>query len=433
MRSISLAVVALSMPVLCMFGESVQASDWPQWRGPNRDGVSLETGLLKTWPKDGPKLIWTFEATGTGYSSFSVVGNTLYTLGAVDEANGDKEFVLAIDTSAGKERWRQQIGTYYKNGWGGGPRSTPTIDGDQLYALGANGDLACLSCADGKKIWSKSLVKDFKGGLPGWGYSESPLIDGDRLICTPGGQSGAMVALDKKSGAVIWRSTDFTDGAQYVSIIVCEVGGIRQYVTATSGGVYGIRAKDGKKLWSEKVAVNGTATIPTPIFYKNHVFMSSGYSAGCALIKLTPNADGIKAAKVYANNSITNHHGGVIRVGDYIYGHTDTGPDAGKWVCLEFMKTGSEDGPEPVSNFRFDKGSAIYADGSLYLLGESNGEVAKVTPTTDKWKEDGRLTIPKTDKTRSSSGGVWSHPVVANGKLFLRDQNYLFCYDIKGN
>lgn len=433
MRSISLAPVALSMTVLGWFGGIVQASDWPQWRGPNRDGISLETGLLKTWPKDGPKLLWTFEECGAGYSSYSVVGDTLYTLGGVDEGNGNRELVLAIDTSTGKERWRQQIGTYFKSGWGGGPRSTPTVDGDQLYALGGNGDLACLSCADGKKIWSKNLVKDFDGGIPYWGYSESPLIDGDKLVVTPGGSKGAMVALNKKTGDVIWRSADFTDGAQYVSMVVSEVGGVQQYVTATAGGVYGIRAKDGKKLWSEKAAVNGTATIPTPIVYKNHAFMTSNYGAGCALIKLTPNGDGIKSAKVYGNNSISNHHGGVIRVGENIFGHTDSGPDAGKWVCLEFTKTGSEDGPEPVSNFKFNKGSATYAEGSLYLFGESKGEVAKVTPSTGIWKEEGRFTIPKSDPTRSKAGGVWSHPVIANGKLFLRDQNYLFCYDIKGN
>lgn len=244
-----------------------------------------------------------------------------------------------------------------------------------------------------------------------------------------------MAALNKKTGDVVWRSADFTDAAQYVSIVPAEVGGVRQYITATKGGVYGVRAKDGQKLWGQKVAVNQVATIPTPIFYKDHVFMTSGYNAGCALIKLTPDGDGTKAEVVYANKAISNHHGGVIRIGEYVYGHTDTGHRG--WVCLEFLNKGGPDGPEPVSKFSFDKGSAVYADGSLYCLSEvaaqsKPGQVLKVAPSPTSWKEEGRFTLPKWDEKRSKSGGVWTHPVVAHGRLFVRDQNYLFCYDVKG-
>lgn len=435
MSSLQLVTLALSIAAPAPKGAADHGLDWPKWRGPNRDGVSLETGLLKTWPKDGPKLAWEFDQAGLGYSGFSVVGDTLYTMGAQDEANGNKEFVIAIDISTGKEKWRTDTGTWFVTGnWGGGPRCTPTVDGDQLYVEGANGDLACLNRADGKVVWSKNLVKDFKGKRGGWGYAESVLIDGDHLICTPGGPDGAMACLDKKTGEPVWRSTDFTDASEYVSIIAADVGGVRQYITATKGGIYGIRAKDGKKLWGEKVAVNGVATIPTPIFYQDHVFYSSGYNAGCALLKLTPDGDGIKATKVYANKAIANHHGGVIRVGEYVYGHTDS--NGGKWVCLPFLKADRPDGPEPVSTWKFDKGSAVYADGSLYCLAEATGGktgvVAKVTPSTDQWKEDGRFTLPKKDDRRASSGGVWTHPVVSHGKLFIRDQNYLFCYDIGG-
>ncbi|HKB01991.1 MAG TPA: PQQ-binding-like beta-propeller repeat protein [Gemmataceae bacterium] len=427
MSSVALAVFALSVTA------TPSDANWPQWRGPNRDGISRETGLLKTWPKDGPKLLWTFEKTGLGYSGFSVVDDTLYTMGATNGQNGNEEFVLALDAGTGKEKWRTPIGTYFqKEPWGGGPRGTPTVDGDRVYALGANGDLVCLDRATGKAVWAKNLVTDFKGEVPEWGYAESVLIDGDRLICTPGGSAGAMAALNKETGGVVWRSADFTDQPQYVSVIAADVGGVRQYVTATKAGVYGIRAKDGQKLWGHKVAVNGVATIPTPIFYKDHVFMTSGYSAGCALIKLTPDGDGTKAAVVYESKAITNHHGGVIRVDEYVYGHSDRGG----WVCLPFLKADNRDGPEPVSSWRFDKGSAVYADGSLYCLAESTGgqpgTVAKVTPSPDQWKEEGRFTLPKKDERRSPSGGVWAHPVVSHGKLFLRDQNYLFCYDIKG-
>ena len=436
MSSLQLAVLALSIAAPAPKGSSAAGLDWPQWRGPNRDGVSLETGLLKTWPKDGPKLAWEFDTAGLGYSSFSIVGDMLYTMGGEDEANGNQEFVLAIDINTGKEKWRTPIGGYYKQqgNWGGGPRSTPTVDGDFLYALTGAGDLACLNRSTGKGVWAKNYAKDFKGKRGGWGYAESVLIDGDHLLCTPGGSEGAMACLDKTTGEPVWRSADFTDAAEYVSIIAADVGGVRQYITATKGGVYGIRAKDGKKLWSEKVAVNGVATIPTPIFYKDHVFYTSGYGAGCALLKLTPDGDGTKVQKVYANKAIENHHGGVIRVGEYIYGHTQAG--GSKWVCLPFLKTDKPGGPEPVSTWKFDKGSAVYADGSLYCLAESlggkPGVVAKVAPSPDEWKEEGRFTLPKADTRRAPSGGVWAHPVVSHGKLFVRDQNYLFCYDIQG-
>lgn len=428
--------MSLLQLVLALSIAAPAPGDWPQWRGPNRDGVSTETGLLKTWPTDGPKLVWEFDKAGLGYSSFSVVGDTLYTMGSVNEQNGNEEFVLALDTATGKERWRTRIGTYFKNDpWGGGPRSTPTVNGDVLYALGANGDLVCLNRSTGKAVWTKNFANDFNGKRGWWGYAESVLIDGEHLICTPGGPDGAMACLDKKTGEPVWRSADFTDASEYVSIIVAEVGGVRQYMTATKGGVYGIRAKDGQKLWSEKVAVNGIATIPTPIFYKDHVFMTSGYGAGCALLKLTPDGDGTKATKVYANKAITNHHGGAIRVGEFVYGHTETGGH--KWVCLPFLKADKVDGPEPVSTFKFDKGSAVYADGALYCVAETwqkpaPAVVVKVTPSPDEWREDGRFTLPKNDAGRSRSGGVWAHPVVSHGKLYLRDQNYLWCYDVSG-
>jgi outer membrane protein assembly factor BamB len=427
MSPIQLAVLALSLAAPAPKSSDLPGQDWPQWRGPNRDGISMETGLLKTWPKEGPKLLWTFEDAGIGFSSFSVAGNRLYTMGAQDPDNGDKEFVLAIDTTTGKEVWRTTIGPFYQNSYGSGPRSTPTIDGDKLYALGAKGDLVCLGAADGTKVWSKNLVSDFGGGVPHWGYSESVLIDGEKLIVTPGGNKGAMVALDKKTGEQIWRCEDVKDGANYSSAIVAEVGGIRHYVQQTNSHVIGVRASDGKLLWQRADIGYRVAVIPTPIFYKDHVFVTSGYGAGCALVKLSKDGDGIKAEKVYENKSIVNHHGGVIRVGEYVCGHSDAG---GNWVCLEFLKSDKADGPEPASKFKFDKGSAVCAEGALYCFGQSKGEVVKVTPSPDEWKEEGRFTLPKRDANRSKAGSVWAHPVIAHRKLFLRDQYYLYCYDV---
>jgi outer membrane protein assembly factor BamB len=444
MSPAAFAVLALSLSAPAPKDGSAAPGDWPQWRGPSRDGVSLETGLLKTWPQDGPKLLWSFDQTGIGYSGFSVVGATLFTMGAEDEANGNREFVLAIDTTNGKERWRTQIGAFYKNGYGSGPRSTPTIDGDELYALGANGDLVCLNAVDGKKKWAKHLVKDFGGGLPGWGYSESVLIDGDKLIVTPGGNKGAIIALNKKNGEQVWRSEDLKDRAAYSSVIAAEVGGIKFYVQQTQkagqgGGTCGVRASDGKLLWYVEDNGYRTAVIPTPIFYKDHVFVSAGYDAGCKLIRLSKDGDGIKADKVYANKVIVNHHGGLIRLGEYVYGHSDRGG----WTCLDFLKSDKADGPEAASTFRFGKGSAVYADGSLYCLDEVRGGakgappragvVIKVAPSPKAWREEGRFTLLKADDRRSGQGGVWTHPVIAHGKLYLRDQYNLFCYDVKGN
>jgi outer membrane protein assembly factor BamB len=429
MSSIHIAILALSLSAPAESG-ATSPGDWPQWRGPNRDGVSAETGLLKSWPKEGPKLLWTFEKTGTGYSSFSVVGNVLYTMGALDEANGNREFVLAIDITTGKERWRTPIGSFYRNNWGGGPRSTPTVDGDHVYALGAQGDLVCLIAADGKKVWSKNLTTDFGGGVPHWGYSESVLIDGDRLVVTPGKAKGAMMALAKKSGDLVWRCEDLKDDAAYSSIIAADVGGVRHYVQQTMQGICGVRAEDGKLLWRIADSNYRVAVIPTPVFYKDHIFVTTGYGAGCKLIKLSKEGDEIKANVVYESKVITNHHGGVVRVGEYVYGHSDKD---NQWVCLEFLKSTSRDGPEPAWTSKdLGKGSVSYADGHLFCYGERKGDVVMIKADPTDWQEVGRFTIPKTDPTRSRQGGVWPHPVIAQGKLFLRDTNFLFCYDLKG-
>jgi outer membrane protein assembly factor BamB len=431
MSSIQLVTLFLSLTAPGPKGGDVFSSaDWPQWRGLNRDGISKETGLLKTWPKDGPKLLWTFEEAGLGYSNFSVVGNHLYTMGAQDTDNGDKEFVLAIDTTTGKEIWRRPIGVYYRNNWGGGPRSTPTVDGDRLYALGANGDLVCLERATGKPVWQKNFRTDFNGAVGGWGYCESVLIDGDHLIATPGGNDGAIVALNKKTGDVVWRATDVKDAAEYVSLVVLEVGGVRHYVTMFKSGTVAVRAKDGKRLWSDPLGGNGVAVIPTPIAEGNQVYVTSSYNGTSGLLKVTGGPDEFKVEKVYdSSRLLKNHHGGVVKVDAHLYGHSAL--ERGFWVCLD-LQTGKEKWrKESNAKESVDKGSISYADGSLYCLGERTGTCVKIAASPEGWNEEGRLVIPKQDTRRSASGGIWPHPVIARGKLFLRDQNYIFCYDVR--
>jgi outer membrane protein assembly factor BamB len=417
MRNCIVSVLAFSLAAA-----GARAADWPQWRGPNRDEISVEKGLRKSWPNGGPPLLWRFDAAGVGFSGPAVVGDRLYTLGAV----GDDEHVLAIDAKSGKQVWSSAIGPTFINGWGDGPRGTPTVDGEFLYAIGGQGNLVCVETASGKKRWSVSLPQDLGGQMmSGWGYTESPLVDGDKVVCSPGGSQGTLAALDKKTGAVIWRSRGLTDAAAYSSMIVAEVGGIRQYVQMTSAGVAGVAARDGTPLWHSSQAVNGTAIIPTPLFHDGYVYVTSGYHAGCALVKLVPDSHGLRAETVYSNKTMVNQHGGVVRVGEFVYGYSD----GEGWVCQEF-KTGRRVWAE---RRKLGKGSLTYADGHLYCYSENDGTVVLIEATPAGWHESGRFTIPVQTSQPRKSGQIWTHPVVANGRLYLRDQDLIYCYGISAS
>jgi outer membrane protein assembly factor BamB len=434
MSSIQLVVVALAIAAPAP-KDSSAPGDWPQWQGPNRDAKSSDTGLLTKWPADGPKLLFKTDKLVSGYGCPAIAAGKLVILGAEEAGTGDKEFALCLDPATGNEVWRAPIETAdgkYLYQWGSGPRSTPTIDGNLVYVLGAKGDLVCLALADGKKVWAKNLVKDLGGSIPQWGYAESVLIDGDKLVCTPGGNKGTIAALDKKTGDVIWRSTDLTDPAAYASLVISEGGGVRQFVTLTGQSSCSVRAIDGKLLWRRTDIGLKVAVIPTPVVHKDNVFVTAGYGAGCELLKLSAaGSDEVKAEKVYTGKVVTNHHGGVVAVGEYLYGHSDQN---NQWVCISFLKAGGEDGPKPEwTSKKFGKGSISYADGNLYCYGESKGEVVLVKADPKDWVEGGRFTIPEKSKTRPSMGMVWAHPVIANGKLYLRDYEWLFCYDVKGN
>jgi outer membrane protein assembly factor BamB len=387
--------------------------DWPQWRGPNRDGISKETGLLKEWPANGPKRLWLFEKAGNGYSGPAIVAGKFYTMGTREGS----EILLALDANTGKELWTSKLAeVYQQTDHGTGPRGTPTIDGDKAYVMTSDGSLICASAADGKVIW-KTTMSELGGRVPHWGYSESVLADGDHVICTPGGSKGAIAALDKTSGKLVWQSKDFTDEAQYSSIVLAKMNGAAEYVQRTMKSIVGVSPQDGKVLW--KTDFQGrTAVIPTPIVRDNIVYVSAGYSAGCKEVKIGPNYE---VETVFENKVMKNHHGGVVLVGDHLYGHNDpTG-----WVCQDF-KTGEE-----VWSYReFKKGAIGYADGMLYCVEESTGTTALVEASPAGWKEHGRLKLEPQSKIRDSQGRVWTHPVVSNGKLYLRDQEYIYCYSV---
>lgn len=412
-RNPFLIAAAVVLPV-CL----VQAADWPQFRGPNRDDVSTESGLLKEWPSAGPKLVWLNKDAGLGYSGYSIVGDTVYTMGSRDAV----EHVIAIDAATGKEKWSAEAGPLLTNGWGDGPRGTPTVSGGRVYAMSGKGHLSCLNATDGKTVW-KATMEDLGGKVPGWGYTESVLVDGDLVICTPGGAQGTIVALDKNTGKKAWQSTEWTDPAQYASPIGVDHNGARQIIQLTMQHAGAVNAKDGSLLW--KVAFPGkTAVIPTPVFSDGHVFVCAGYGVGGKLIKVGP---GNKAEDLNPdmNASMVNHHGGVVLVNGHVYGYSDKGG----WTCLDFM-TGAVKWQEQRA---LKKGAIHCADGKLYLLEENTGTVVLIDASPDGWKEHGRFTLTPQTTQRNPKGKIWTHPVVANGRLYLRDQELLFCFDVKGS
>ena len=388
---------------------STIAGDWPQWRGPNRDGVSTEKNLLDEWPEGGPKLLWKSTGVGAGFSSVGVIGNRIYTMGDGKTAS----HVFCLETENGKIIWTSKrvgkTGGSYK-----GTRCTPTIDEGHVYALGQFGDLVCLKTDTGAEVWRKSLTKDFGGRSGGWNYTESPMVDDGKVIVTPGGRKGAVVALNKKTGELIWQSKDFTDGAQYSSLIAREYGDKRQYIQLTGSHVVGLAADTGDVLW--KAPRRGrTATVSTPIFHEGHVFVSSSYGVGCNGFKVSYNDKSFSAKQIYANKSIANHHGGCIRVGDYVYASSSS-----TLVCVD-LKTGKEMWKERSAG----KGSIVVVNDKIILRAES-GPIALVELNPNAYKQISKFNQPDRSRARA-----WSHPVVSDGVLYIKDQNLLLAYDLR--
>jgi outer membrane protein assembly factor BamB len=415
-----LSCLPLVFPVVlctCLSSGQIQAGNWPQWRGPNRDGKSSDTGLLKEWPADGPKLAWKAMGLGKGYAGISSAADRLYTMGDKDGAG----CVIALNAADGKILWSTKVGqpgAPDAPGWSyPGPRCTPTVNGDLVFALDAWGELLCVSAADGKEQWRKSSTNDFGGKPPTWGFSESPLVDGDQVVVTPGGKSGAMVALDKKTGRLLWQSKDFTDDAHYSSIMAAEINGVRQYIQLTAASVVGISTRDGAVLWKASRRGN-VAVIPTPIVAGNEVYVTSGYGVGCNLFRITSSAGTFSPEQVYANKTMVNHHGGVVKVDDCVYGYSD-----GKGFICQNFKTGEVMWAEKE---KINKGSVSYADGMFYCREEDSGTMIMLAASSNGYSEKGRFKQPERAKEKA-----WPHPTVANGKLYLRDQDVLLCYNVR--
>ncbi len=397
-----LLTLILILPIFAM------ADDWPQWRGVNRDGKSAEKGLLRKWPEGGPKKLWMVKGLGEGYASFAVVKGKLYTVGQF----GDQERVLAFDVKDGKKLWEAEAGGSFRESRGHGPRGTPTIDGDKLYSLAADGTLVCLNLDTGKKVWGYNILEKFGGSNPHWGISESPLIDGEKLIVVPGGKGASVVALNKRNGDVIWKSQ--SDRAGYSSAIAFDYGGSRKLAVLSGEAAMGLEMSTGELLWRYTKVSNRTANIATPIYSNGYVFVSSAYGTGCALIKL-PGSKDEKMQEVYFNNDMMNHYNTSVLVGDYLYGATGNAA----WIAMKWS-TGEVAWKERAVG----KGMVLFADGLLFMQSEK-GIFGLAEVNSKAYTELSRFEIKIGDYP------LWTQPVLSNGVLYVRDQDNLMAYQIK--
>ncbi|MGI9474680.1 MAG: PQQ-binding-like beta-propeller repeat protein [Rubripirellula sp.] len=421
-------LIFASALIPCTTSALAENADWPQWRGTSRNGHAAPQELMQSWPEGGPSVRWSFEDAGVGYSTVAVVDGRLYTLGA----NEENCFAICLDMKDGSLVWKRDFARAstsddYNHGWGGGPRSTPTVNGDQVFVLSDVGILAGLDKATGDVQWKTDLVTEHGGKIPVWGYSDSPLVDESRVVVTPG-ESKFMVAVDRSNGKEVWRSKGVDAPAQYVSIMKGRVGETDYYVTANKEGLVAFDCVRGEKLFSDPTTGNGVAVIPTPILEGNQLYHTSDYGAGNTLLDLSSEGQGsIKADSVYHLNAKTmqNHHGGVVLVEGTIYGFTKA--NGGAWMAQD-MESGETLWDERIKPNK--SGSICYADGRLYCYNDKEGTVFLVEPSREGWLRKGDLKIPRQTKIPRNKGAIWAHPIVADQTLIIRDQDLIYAFDI---
>ncbi|MGL4594210.1 MAG: PQQ-binding-like beta-propeller repeat protein [Thermoguttaceae bacterium] len=416
----------LSFVFCCLCCVSLCAAEpsWPVFHGLSGDNISKETGLLKSWPEDGPPLLWKSDVLGTtefpGYSSVTIMDGRLVTTGNVITGDQTHVFVFALDANTGKKLWD------YDNGpaWTGhfpGDRSTPTLDGDRVYAFSAMGRLTCLNAKDGKEIWTRDIKADANADLPTWAFAESVVIDGDKVVCWPGGKKAAVMALDKMTGKTIWETPGSDEKAAYSTMIIFEQDGVRIYANMNQKGVLGVRAKDGKQLFSHPHPTSYDVNATMPYYSDGKLLISSGYgTTGTQLLKLTISGDAGTLEPIWVKQPLDNQHGGLIVLDGFIYGAANK-YKGGSWLCLD-----EKNGDIKWESRAINQGSISCADNMLYLYGEKDGVVALVKPDSEKYEEVSKFTLPE-----GGAGNYWAHPVICGGKLYLRHAPYLYCFDVK--
>ncbi len=422
-------LIGLLSPVLGAAETDAGFGYWPQWRGVNRDGISADLGLLPDWKSSPPKLLWMAEGLGKGWASLSVVGDRIYTTGDLE----DGQAVIALNAADGTVVWTKTLTDGVPEHSYPGGRCTPTVDGDRLYVVTSaekTGGIACLQAKDGKVLWQKCFHDSWGGKMMSqWGFSESPLVDGDWVLCTPGGKEAMIVALNKMTGDEVWRSAlpadgSLDEGAGYSSIVISEGAGVKQYVQLAGCGVIGVRAKDGKFLWSYEAVANDTANIPTCITRGDYVFAATGYNQGSGLVKLVAKDDGVAAEEVYfhSGRELQNKHGGMVLIDDHLYlGH---GNARGYPACVEFATGKIVWGGKRQKGVGRGEASVVYADGNI-IFRSADGTVALFAASPDGFQLKGTM------KPEYQEGKSWAHPVVTGARLYLREQNKLMCYDLR--
>jgi outer membrane protein assembly factor BamB len=412
--------IILPAPVM-----AVDERGWPRFLGPYSDNLCRETGLYTDWSQGPPALLWTIEGLGMGYSSVAITAGRIFMMGDREVGDGKKaQFVIAFDLNTQEELWAAEVGPPHTDG----PRCTPTVDGDLVYAVGTEGDLVCLEAATGAERWRKSFVNDFGGAMmSGWRFSESPLVDGARLICTPGGKDATMVALDKRTGEVLWRcavpalGAKGRDGAAYASPVPATIDGVAQYVQLIGRGVIGVEAETGRFLWGYNGIANNTANIPTPVVRGQYVFTTTGYGAGSAMLRVSRAGETFHVREMYTltGRQFQNHHGGIASIGNHVYG--GHGDNRGEPTCVDLTT-----GKIVWKGEALERGSAatLYADGHLWLRYD-RGLVALVEATPEAFRLKG------TFQPVTGSGPAWSRPVIHDGRLYLRHGDLLACYDVR--
>lgn len=404
----TLSGVRLAILLVLPWLVQVAPGEWNQWLGPNRDGKSPESGLLREWPAGGPEKVWQIGSLGAGYSSLAIAEGRLFTQGL---KNG-KQVLIALDVSTGQTIWETPHGQRYSNGRGDGPRGTPTVDGNRVYALGGDGNLVCAAATTGAIIWEKHLLKTYGGRNIRWGISESPLVDGSRVIVNAGGPGASIVALDRETGAELWKTQ--SDKAGYSSAVAAVIDGVRHYIVFTGNAAVGVLAENGELLWRYNPVSNSTANIATPIVRDNRVFLSSSYGTGCALLHLKGTGKSIHASEVYFNRDMRNHYSSSILLDGVLYGFSSR-----ILTAMHF-----ETGEVAWRDRSIGKGQLIYADRRLYILSE-DGDVALIDPDPSGYREISRFEIG------SRNFPTWTLPVISDGRLYLRDQELLYAYSIK--